>query len=104
MQNTYFDIVLIETPVDTGLTRSQVIDIIDMIGEDEFLPITINNPNMASDATGFIAYSVADLLNFDYSSIEEYMQPILEDVTKESESNAYTYSYANQDISIFLSR
>ena len=94
---------MIEKPIDEGLTRSEAIDLYDMLAETEAIPIEICNPNGNSVAMGFITVQDADNLNYRYDQDSEFGQfiaLILDDIYKESEDCCYKFGTMN----IWLSR
>jgi hypothetical protein len=101
--NMEFVLVLHEKPVDEGLTRSEAIDMMDMLPEgDEFLPIEINAETHESVAEGFIAMSFAEKLNYDYenSGLNKFIANILDDMNNEREDCTYEFA----DGQIWLTR
>lgn len=97
-----FALVLHEKPVDEGMVRGEAIDLIDMLSEEEFLPIEIEAKGHESVAVGFIIMSFADKLNFDYegSGLSQFIANILDDMNNERDDNTYSFG----DEKIWLTR
>lgn len=94
-----FSLILHEKPVDSGLVRSEAIDMIDMLPEEEeFLPIEIEAKQHESCAMGFIAMGFADKLDYDYnaSGLVDFIANILDDMNNERED--CTYEFAGEKI------
>ena len=102
---THFGIVLKEKPLDEGLTHEEVNDLFDMLTDTECIPYEVQAEN--STAMGFINLTDADYLDFNYaegSPIYSFIQSILEDMDKESETGEYAFSATNGDIDIYITR
>lgn len=99
---TKFDLVLKEHPGTEGLSRSEAIDLINMLNDTEFYPIEIPGYVQESSAMGFITASGAEKINYDYdgSGLKFYIENIIDDMTNESESSEYEF----KGLSIYLSR
>lgn len=97
-----FALVLHEKPTGDGMTRTEAIDLIDMLGNHEFLPIEIEAKFHESIAVGFITMNFADKLNFDYagSGLNDFIANILDDMDKEHDDCIYTF----KDCKIWLTR
>ena len=97
-----FALVLHEKPTCDGMTRTEVIDLIDMLGDHEFLPIEIEAKCDESIAVGFITMDFAYKLNFDYknSGLNDFIANILEDMDNEHDDCIYTF----KDCRIWLTR
>lgn len=95
-----FDIVCLEKPVDEGLTRTEVMDLYDMLKEAEALPLDIENPNGSSAAIGFLTVAAAESLDFDYTEVKKYISVILNDVDLEHDDGCYSV----HGLDLYLSR
>lgn len=97
-----FALVLHEKPAYDGMTRTEAIDLIDMLGDHEFLPIEIEAKSHESTAVGFINMDFADKLNFDYagSGLNAFIANILDDMDNEHDDCIYTF----KDCRIWLTR
>lgn len=97
-----FALVLHEKPICDGMTRTEAIDLIDMLGDHEFLPIEIEAKFHESIAVGFITMEFADKLNFDYevSNLNAFIANILNDMDNEHDGCIYTF----KDCNIWLTR
>lgn len=97
-----FALVLHEKPAFDGMTRTEAIDLIDMLGDNDFLPIEIESKFHESVAVGFITMDFADKLNFDYdgSGLNAFIANILDDMNNESDDCTYTF----KDSNIWLTR
>ena len=94
------DVVFLEKEVPEGLTKTEVMNLYDMLSENSAYPIEVENHYGNSVAMGFIAESAAEKLYYCYSSLERYIESILADMEKENESGVYRYN----GLDIYLSR
>lgn len=97
---TKFDLVLKEVPDTNGLTKTDVMDLYDMLKENEAYPIEIMNPEHESSAMGFITPTAADSLEYDYTDISSEIGNILADMNLENETGIYNI----KNLDIYLSR
>lgn len=97
---TKFDIVLLEKPDDEGLTRTNCMDMFDMLKEEEAYPIEINHPNMTSSAIGFIGKNADEQLNYSHEQLEKFVQNIINDINNENENCCYKFN----NLDVYLSR
>lgn len=97
-----FALVLHEKSTCEGMTRTEAIDLIDMLGGHEFLPIEIESKFHESTAVGFINMDFADKLNFDYegSGLNAFVANILDDMNNEHDDCIYMF----KDCNIWLAR
>lgn len=91
-----YDVVLLEKPIDEGLTRDEVMKMIGMADDEQFFPLEISNPNGTSAAMGIMGAKTADrLANVAHSGFVHFVESILDDMEKESETGEYVYSVGN---------
>lgn len=95
-----YDVVLIEKPLDEGLTRNNINQILDMIKGDEVFPLEVISDHQGSAAMGFITIEASDKLDHLYDGISYFIRQILEDMEKEFPDNQYEY----EELKIWLSR
>ncbi|MBQ7818541.1 MAG: hypothetical protein IJ341_02470 [Bacteroidales bacterium] len=97
-----YDVVLIEKPSCSGLTKDEIIDMANSLGDKSMLPIDIEPYEQECSAMGFITWSAANTLDFDYeeSGFREFIASILDDMNNENPSCRYEYKGLN----IYLSR
>ena len=96
MEDVKYDVVLLEKPIDKGLTKSDVNTMLDMLSEEESIPFEVNNPNGSSSAMGFIGIDAADRLANSVSyGLPEFLEGVLDDMEKESPNNQYVYTIRN---------
>lgn len=100
MKNKLFDAVFLEKPGVDGLTRSEALDLYDMLSENEAYPLEIENPRGESTAIGFITPSASEKLDYDHSRMTHFVGEILGDVNLENENGVYDF----QGLRIYLSR
>lgn len=88
-----YDIVLIEKPGESGLTKAEVMDMYDSLNGDEAYPIEIYNCSGESSAMGFISTAAAEAINYDYeaSGYPKFVGKILGDMTLESPLGIYEF-------------
>lgn len=97
-----FQIVLKEKESVDGLTRSDVLDMLDMLDSTEVYPIELEAREHESVAMGFISPNAASKLwyNYESSGLHDYIAGILDDMEKESDDCTYEF----KGICIWLSR
>lgn len=98
-----FEVVLLEKPGCLGLTRSEVVDLYDMLSESEGFPVEIGDINGNSSAMGFITPRAAKVLDYEYgqdSKLGEFISSILDDINKESKDGIYNF----EGLRIWLNR
>ena len=98
-----FGVVLKEKPLDEGLTRSEVMDLFDMLSGVEAIPIEIQG-DVNSTAMGFINLTDADWMDYDYSKLEDVVKNILNDMNNEKDPPIYECPNNNGVTTIWLSR
>ena len=101
--NGYYEVVLIEKPGCEGLTKSEVMDLYDMLSRPEAFPIEIGDVNGNSAAMGFITPQAAEELDYMYgqdSEFGQFISSILDDMNRESDDCTYIF----KDLRIWMSR
>ena len=98
-----FGVVLKEKPLDEGLTRSEVMDLFDILSGVEAIPIEIQG-DVNSTAMGFINLTDADWMDYDYSKLEDVVKNILNDMNNEKDPPIYECPNNNGVTTIWLSR
>ena len=96
-------IALYELPGMNGLTKTNVMDLMDTVATNEVYPMEIGGMTLESAAMGFITSEAADKLDYEYgqdSAVGKFIASILDDINKETEDGIYEF----QGITIFLSR
>lgn len=97
---TKFDIVLLEKPEGEGLTRSECMDLFDILKGVKGCPIEIGQANGTSFAMGFVAMTAVDRFYSEYTLGQQYIREILNDMRLEHEDGCYTWN----GLDIYLSR
>lgn len=97
-----FDIVLLERPIDEGLTRAETMTMFDFLKEDDVFPLEIMANAVESSAIGFITNKTAEQLDYDYakSGLNKFIADIMDDMTNETATHTYEFNGLN----IFLTR
>ena len=97
-----FGIVLKENNCLDGLTKSDVIDLFDMLNGTEAYLIELQAKICESVAMGFITPEAADILDYDYetSGLHDFIANILDDMELENDNHIYEF----KGIKIWLSR
>lgn len=97
-----YGIVLLEEPGTDGLTKSEVMDLFDMLDDAEAYPIELWNYSQDCCAMGFISVSAAEKIDYDYeeSGLHDFIAEILGDMANESDDCEYEF----KGIRIWLSR
>lgn len=95
-----FGIVLKEKYEESGLIKSEVMDLFNMLSDTAAYPIEINAKIIKCSAMGFITPKAADILDYDYeiSGLNQFITNILENETLKSEDGCYEF----RDIKIWL--
>ena len=97
---TKYDVVLIEKPEIEGLTKTNVMDLYNLLDSEDAYPIEIMANEHESSAMGFISTDAAEYLDYDYDNLMDYIAGILDDMNKENADCTYTFD----NIRIWLSR
>lgn len=100
MTSTTFDIVLLEKPGVIGLTKSEVMDLYNMLNQNEGYPIEIENLDGESSAMGFITPNAAYQLKYEYDMLNKKIGEILADMNLENENGVYRI----ENLDVYLSR
>lgn len=95
-----FDIALYEKEVDCGLTRYETIKLFDMLKWPEAIPLEVEAKYHESVAMGFISTAAANDLDYNMSSLQEFVANILDDMNNETEDGIYEFS----GLKMYLSR
>lgn len=97
-----YGIVLKEKESTYGLTRSDMIDLFNMLDNIEAFPIELEAKYHECSAMGFITPEAAELLDYDYeeSGLHDFVALILDDMNKEADDCEYEF----RGIKIWLSR
>ena len=99
---TGYEVVLKEKPLDEGLTRSEVMDLFDILSGVNGIPMEIQGNN--STAMGFIIPEEAERMDYDFSELENVVRSILNDMENENESCTYQCPNKYGTTTIWLSR
>lgn len=87
---TQFDIVLlIKNNVD-GLTRTNCMDLYDMLKDGEAYPIEILSTDLECSAMGFIGKTAAKTMDYYYEELFEFVKNIMSN-PEENKSVIYTF-------------
>ena len=90
-----YDIVLIEKPLDEGLTKQECDKMFDMISGQEAITLDIQGENSA--AMGFISVSAAEKMEYNMSVLKMFVTNVLNDMGCESDTGEYTLSERNPE-------
>lgn len=94
------DAALLERPLDTGLTFTEVLSLARMIREDEMIPIEIESATGESTAMGFIGKNAFERINFKKETLSEPLGKILSNMSLETDDHMYHVGA----IQVFMSR
>ena len=104
--NTKYDMVLLERPLDKGLSLEEVARILSFVDDSNFIPVEIQGEN--SSAMGFIGTKKADQIEYEYlegSNLFNFVQEIMEDVEKERPDCTYRFKSSKKvSLKILLTR
>lgn len=97
-----YGIALREVEGERGLTRSDVLDLFDMLGGEEVFPLELEAREHECSAMGFISAEAAYALDYDYeySGLHDFIAGVLDDMRNESEDCTYEF----KGVKIWLSR
>lgn len=82
-----YNIVLIEKPLDAGITMDEIVQMYKLLSGIEAIPIEIQGEHSA--AMGFINLTDAEYMDYDYTSLFELIEGVLDDIENESQSHTY---------------
>ena len=88
-----YNIVLKQKPLDEGLSIEDITEMLKKVSCVEVFPIEVQAQN--SVAMGFISVTSAELIDYDYTKLEEFVQQILDDKELEHENNEYLFFAPN---------
>ena len=85
-----YDIIVIEKPVEDGLSAEAVSNMLRALASAEIFALEIDDRNKSSSAMGFITKPAADALDYDYekSGLRDLLQSMMDSVTWESKAFA----------------
>ena len=97
-----YGLVLREKYCTDGITKTDVMDMFDMLDGTEAYPIELSAYAQESSAMGFITPKAAEMVNYDYeeSGLRNFIASILDDMCAENENCEYECN----GIKIWLSR
>lgn len=95
-----FDIALREKDLDSGLTKTDILDLYEMVKEEECYPVEFLGEFSA--AMGFISTGAAEMLNYDYetSGLADFIKGILNNMERENADSSYKF----QNLKVWISR
>ena len=92
-----YDIVLLEKPGEAGLSREEVISMMNLISkgrlDTEVYPIEIEASEVESCAMGFITQQAAEAMTFDYTEISKFISLLMNDMVNEGKYMSKDMSY-----------
>ena len=100
-----YDIALKELPLDEGLTRIQIMGLLEKAGDTKVIPYEVQGEH--SVAAGYITLTAAEKMDFLYtenSQTYRFVKQILDDMEKENERCEYEVKIKNHVFHIWLSR
>jgi hypothetical protein len=101
-----FGVALKEKTGAEGLSRSEVLDLFDLLSNTQAFPIELEARAQECSTMGFIDPDYAELLDFDYESsgFHDFIAAILDNMELEQEDGIYQYEYKGATIPVYLSR
>lgn len=99
---TEFSLVLKEKELDAGLERNDVIDLFDMLDTTEGIPFEVQAEH--SVAMGFISREMAEVVDYIYDDINDFVSNILSDMNNENENGEYIFEYDSYEFAIYITR
>lgn len=100
-----FDIVLVQKPADLeGLTKTEIIDMLDIINANEVFPIEIDANKQNCVAIGFTTAKFYDncVTTKQINAFKNFIAEILDDTNNESDDNTYKYVASQDALTIYL--
>lgn len=99
---TEYNIVLLEKPLDEGLSKEECSIMFDMLSGSTALPIDIQGE--FSCAMGFVNRLDAEFMDYDFAELTEFVQNILNDMNNESKTGEYDVPNNHGTSHMYLSR
>jgi hypothetical protein len=100
--NKEYNIALLEKPLDEGLSKSEVMNLFDMLSGVNAIPIEIQGEH--STAMGFINLTDAEFMNYDYTKLEDFVKSVLNDMNNENDNCEYEVENNCGYSTLYLSR
>ena len=95
-----YDIVLIEKPACDGITITEIESLYSMLKNIEAYPIELEAKEHECSAMGFLTPEAAEILDYDYNDLRDFVASILDDMQKENENHQYSF----KNLQIYLCR
>ena len=84
-----FGAAFIQKPLDEGLTKSETMDLFDMLKGVQVIPLEVQSEN--ATAMGFVNLTDAELMDYDLKPLEAFVREIISDVDKETNDGHYKF-------------
>ncbi len=97
-----YNIVLLEKPLDEGLTAEECTKMFDMLSGSTALPIDIQAENAC--AMGFVNRLDAEFMDYDFTELTNIVTNILNDMEKENPTHEYNIPNAHGLSRLYLAR
>lgn len=88
--NDRYDIAVYQT--DNGLSKASYVELLDIVDDDNVLPLDLEANGTEASAIGFISTEAAETLNYDYDGLQTYLSMIMGDISKENDNCEYSYN------------
>ena len=88
--NDGYDIAVYQT--DYGLSKASYMELLNMVSDDNVLPLDLEASDTEVFAIGFISTEAAETLDYDYDGLQTYLSEIMDDISKENDNCEYSYN------------
>lgn len=92
---TQFDIVLLEKDGVKGLTRTNCMDLFDMLKDEEAYPIEITSQTLETSVMGFIGKTADKALDYNHEELTKFVENT---ISSPEERNTFYYKFKGLDL------
>ena len=93
-----FGAAFIQKPLDEGLTKSETMDLFDMLNGVRAIPLEVQSEN--ATAMGFVNLTDAELMDYDLKPLEAFVKEIISDTNNENIDGRYEFYSHKAEIEI----
>ncbi len=93
---TEFGAAFIQKPLDEGLTKSEVLDLFDMLKGVSAIPFEVQSEDAV--AMGFVNRTDAEMMDYDLKPLEVFVREIISDTANENETGQYEFHYDGSNV------
>ena len=94
MNKTKYDVAIVEKPGVSGLTKDEILDLLEAMGSKEVYPVEFFAKEHESSAMGFVDASSMNVVDYDYdgSGLSSFVADILDDMENETPNGEYSFN------------